>query len=61
MILLLSVNNASYAKKYRLNEVISDKFNLNKKFELNLPEGKWIVVNARQESYYGLFSKITLW
>jgi len=58
MILLLSVNNTSYAKKYRLNEVISDKFNLNKKFELNLPEGKWIVVNARQESYYGLFSKI---
>lgn len=58
MILLLSVNNTSYAKKYRLNEVISDKFNLNKKFELNLPEGKWIVVNARQESYYGLFSKL---
>ena len=56
--MLLSVNNASYAKKYRLNEVISGKFNLNKKFELNLPEGKWIVVNARQESYYGLFSKL---
>ena len=58
MILLLSVNSKSYGKKYKLNEVISGKFNLNKKFELNLPEGKWIVVNSQQESYYGLFSKL---
>ena len=58
MILLISFNSESYEKKYRLNEEIDGKFNLNKKFVLNLPQGKWIVVNARQESYYGLFSKL---
>ena len=58
MILLISFNSESYAKKYRLNQEIDGKFNLNKKFVLNLPQGKWIVVNARQESYYGLFSKL---
>ena len=58
IILLLSVLNNAYAKKYKLHEVIDSKFSLNKKFNLNLPEGKWIVVNARQEAYYGLFSKV---
>ena len=58
IILLLSVLNNAYAKKYKLLEVIDSKFSLNKKFNLNLPEGKWIVVNARQEAYYGLFSKV---
>ena len=58
MILLLLVNGESFAKKYGLNEIVDGKFNLSNKFELNLPEGKWIVVNSRQESYYGLFSKL---
>ena len=58
MFLLLTINSVSYAKKYKLNEVLSGKLNLNNKFELNLPEGKWIVVNARQKPYYGLFSKL---
>ena len=58
MIFLFSIYSELHAKNYRPNDVIDGKFNLNKKFELNLPEGKWIVVNARQESYYGLFSKL---
>jgi len=57
IILLLSVLNNAHAKKYKPHEVIDSKFSLNKKFNLNLPEGKWIVVNARQQAYYGLFSK----
>lgn len=58
IILLLSVLNNAHAKKYKLHEVIDSKFSLNKKFNLNLPEGKWIVVNTSQEAYYGLFSKV---
>jgi len=57
IILLLSVLNNAHAKKYKPHEVIDSKFSLNKKFNLNLPEGKWIVVNTRQQAYYVLFSK----
>ena len=51
--MIITVN----AKLYKPSEVIENKFHLNKKFEFNLPKGKWIVVNSSHESYYGLFSK----
>lgn len=35
-----------------------NEFELNKRFKVKLSEGKWIIVNSSQESYYGLFSKV---
>ena len=48
------------AKRYKVNDVIENQFVMNKKFQLNLPEGKWTVVRSRGDNYYGLASKIYL-
>ena len=48
------------AKRYKVNDVIENQFVMNKKFQLNLPEGKWTVVQSRGDNYYGLVSKIYL-
>ena len=48
------------AKRYKVNDVIENQFVINKKFQLNLPEGKWTVVQSRGDNYYGLVSKIYL-
>lgn len=48
------------AKRYKVNDVIENQFVMNKKFQLNLPEGKWTVVQSRGNNYYGLASKIYL-
>ena len=48
------------AKRYKVNDVIENQFVMNKKFQLNLPEGKWTVVRSRGNNYYGLASKIYL-
>jgi len=37
---------------------VINEFELNKRFKVKLSEGKWIIVNSSQESYYGLFSKV---
>jgi hypothetical protein len=57
IILMLFFSAEVNAQRYKPNEVVENKFKLNKKFQLNLPDGKWIVVNSRGESYYGLSSK----
>ena len=57
IILMLFISAEVNAQRYKPNEVVENKFKLNKKFQLNLPDGKWIVVNSRGESYYGLSSK----
>ena len=46
------------AKRYKVNDVIENQFVMNKKFQLNLPEGKWTVVRSHGSNYYGLASKI---
>ena len=46
------------AKRYKVNDVIENQFVMNKKFKLNLPEGKWTVVQSHGDNYYGLVSKI---
>ena len=56
--LFLTFDNEVNAKKYKPNEIVINEFELNKRFKVKLPEGKWIVVNSSQESYYGLFSKV---
>ena len=48
------------AKRYKVNDVIENQFVMNKKFQLNLPEGKWTVVRSHGSNYYGLASKIYL-
>ena len=56
--LFLTFDNEVNAKKYKPNEIVINEFELNKRFKVKLSEGKWIVVNSSQESYYGLFSKV---
>ena len=52
--------NEVNAKRYKVNDVIENQFVMNKKFQLNLPEGKWTVVRSQGSNYYGLASKIYL-
>ena len=50
--------NEVNAKKYKVNDVIENQFVINKKFKINLSEGKWTVVRSHGDFYYGLTSKI---
>jgi len=60
IILMLFFSAEVNAKRYKVNDVIENQFVMNKKFQLNLPEGKWTVVQSRGDNYYGLVSKIYL-
>jgi hypothetical protein len=60
IILMLFFSAEVNAKRYKVNDVIENQFVMNKKFQLNLPEGKWTVVQSRGNNYYGLASKIYL-
>ena len=60
IILILFFSAEVNAKRYKVNDVIENQFVMNKKFQLNLPEGKWTVVQSRGNNYYGLASKIYL-
>jgi len=46
------------AKKYKVNDEVENQFIMNKKFQLNLPKGKWVVVERDFGFYYGLASKV---
>ena len=46
------------AKRYRVNDIIENQFVMNKKFKLNLSEGKWTVIRNSSDFYYGLVSKV---
>jgi hypothetical protein len=58
IILMLFFSAEVNAKRYKVNDVIENQFVMNKKFKLNLPEGKWTVVQSHGDNYYGLVSKI---
>jgi len=60
IILMLFFSAEVNAKRYKVNDVIENQFVINKKFQLNLPEGKWTVVRSHGDNYYGLASKIYL-
>ena len=60
IILMLFFSAEVNAKRYKVNDVIENQFVMNKKFQLNLPEGKWTVVRSHGDNYYGLASKIYL-
>ena len=46
------------AKGYKVNDIIENQFIMNKKFKLNLPKGKWIVVDREFDSYATLNGKV---
>ena len=46
------------AKRYKVNDVVENQLIMNKKFQLNLPKGKWVVVDRDFSFYYGLASKV---
>jgi hypothetical protein len=54
LIIALLFNNDAYSKKYKTNDVVENQFYINKKFVIDLPKGKWTVVEKKRLSYYGL-------
>src|SRR6056300_827744 len=48
---LLFTNNA-FAKKYKIDDIVENKFYMSKKIELDLPKGKWTVVEKKKFEYY---------
>ena len=57
LILLLKCAEVN-AKGYRVNDIVENQFIMNKKFKLNLPKGKWIVVDRGFDSYATLHVKV---
>jgi len=57
-ILCIFFNSEVIAQKYRVNDVVENKFIINKKFQIDLPSGEWIVVEKDNDFYYGLTSKV---
>ena len=58
IILMLFFSAEVNAKRYKVNDVIENQFVMNKKFKLNLPEGKWTFVRSHGDNYYGIASNI---
>ena len=56
--ILLTLNYKAEAKKYKINEVVENKFYFNKRFIMNLPEGKWTVIGRYNQDYYGIRGKV---
>jgi len=54
LVIALLLNSNAYAKKYNTDDVVENQFYINKKFILDLPKGKWTVVEKKRLSYYGL-------
>ena len=51
-------NNEADAKKYKIGEIVENKFNFNKQFTINLPEGKWTIIGRYNQDYYGIRGKV---
>ena len=57
--LMLLLNCAEInAKGYKVNDIVEKQFVMNKKFQLNLPKGKWVVADRDISDYYNLSSKV---
>ena len=54
LVITLLLNSNANAKKYSTDDVVENQFYINKKFILDLPKGKWTVVEKKRLSYYGL-------
>ena len=51
-------NNEADAKKYKIGEIVENKFIFNKQFTINLPEGKWTIIGRYNQDYYGIRGKV---
>ncbi len=56
--IFLTVNYEAEAKKYKINELVENKFYFNKRFIMKLPEGKWTVIGKYNQDYYGIRGKV---
>ena len=56
--IFFTLNNEADAKRYKIGEIVENKFNFNKQFIMNLPEGKWTVIGRYNEDYYGIRGKV---
>jgi len=56
--IFFSLNNEADAKKYKIGEIVENKFNFNKEFTMNLPEGKWTIIGRYNQDYYGIRGKV---
>ena len=56
LVIGLLLNNNAFAKKYKTDDIVENKFYMSKKIILNLPKGKWTVVEKKRFEYYGLKS-----
>ena len=45
------------AKNYKVDDIVENQFYINKKFIVDLPEGKWSLAEKSSWFYYGLSSK----
>ncbi len=50
--------NEADAKRYKIGEIVENKFNFNKQFIMNLPKGKWTVIGRYNQDYYGIRGKV---
>jgi len=56
LVIALLLNNNAFAKKYKTDDIVENKFYMSKKIILDLPKGKWTVVEKKRFEYYGLKS-----
>ena len=56
LIICLLFNHNALAKKYKTEDIVENKFYMSKKIALDLPKGKWTVVEKKRFEYYGLKS-----
>ena len=56
--IFFTLNNEADAKRYKIGEIVENKFNFNKQFIMNLPEGKWTVIGRYNQDYYGIRGKV---
>ena len=54
LIIGLLFSFSAFAKKYKENDVVENQFYLSKKFQIDLPKGKWIIVEKSPWFYYGM-------
>ena len=48
LVIGLLLNNNALAKKYKTDDIVENKFYLSKKIILDLPKGKWTVVEKKR-------------
>jgi len=58
MLLVLIFYSNALAKQYKIDDIVENQFYINKKFVVDLPEGKWILAEKSSGNYYGITHKI---